>query len=185
MPEASCAALGNKTLIGRELAQLSEQCASYFSQLALSLLWTVHLIDNSANQHVTFSVILFTLSQNYTAGWKQTLGKPSDPAGCGWFPHCSSAASPHGRAGCDQYHIPPNASFCHLSEKWHRSEIITLEGNSYSNQWIPLTENKIVLQLVANLTVPTHSSFEGSLIIRRTAFIEVGGICIIRCYLNI
>lgn len=111
------AAVGNKTLIGGELAQPSEQCASYFSQLALSLLRTVHLIDNSANQHVTFSVILFPLSQNSTAGWKQTLGKPSDPAGHGWLPRCSAAASRHGRAGWDQYHIPPNASVCHLSEK--------------------------------------------------------------------
>lgn len=182
MPEPSHAAVGNKTLIGGELAQPSEQCASYFTQLALSLLWTVHLVDNSANQHVTFSVILFTLSQNSTAGWKQTLGKPSDPAGHGWLLRRFSAASCHGRAGWDQYHIPPNASVCHLSEKWHGSEIITLEGNSYSDQWIPVTENKIVLQPVANPPVPTHSSFESSLIIRRTAFIEVGGICIrIQC----
>lgn len=73
VPEPSRAAVGNKTLRIGELAQPSEQCASYLSQLALSLLWTVHLIDNSANQHATFSVILFTLSQNYTAGWKQIL----------------------------------------------------------------------------------------------------------------
>lgn len=175
MSEPSCAGVGNKTLIGGELAQPSEQCASYSSQLALSLLWTVHLIDNSANQHVTFSVILFPLSQNCAAGWKQTLGKPSDPARHGWLLRCSSAAS---RAQCDQYHIPPNASICHLREKWHGSEIITAEGNSYSNQWIPATENKIVLRPVANLPVSTHSSFEGRLIIRRTAFIEVGGIWI-------
>lgn len=38
VPEPSHAAVGNKTLIGGELAQPSEQCASYLSQLALSLL---------------------------------------------------------------------------------------------------------------------------------------------------
>lgn len=112
VPEPSRAVVGNKALTGGELTQPSGQRASYFSQLALSLLWTFHLIDNSASQHVTFSVILFALVR------AMLQGKPSAPAGRGWLPRCSSAASRQSGAGCHQCHIPPSASICHPGKSY-------------------------------------------------------------------